>query len=65
MRDSPDMAGEVFAASFTRRTVDLPYMVGSINGIAERCAIHLIWQVIRTQRHSYDATLICLVWQAT
>jgi hypothetical protein len=35
MCDSPDMAGDLFAASLTRRAVDLPYKAGSIMGIAD------------------------------
>ena len=35
MRNSPDMAGDLFAASLTRRAVDLPYKAGSIMGIAD------------------------------
>ena len=62
MRDSPDMAGDLFAASLTRHAVDLPYKAGSTIGITERCASHPKGQVIRTQRHSNDATLTCLIY---
>ena len=35
-------------------------MAGSINGIAERCAIHLKRQVIYMRRHPHNALLTCL-----
>ena len=35
VRDSPEMPGNTYAASFTRRAVDLPYMAGNMIGIAD------------------------------
>ena len=35
MHDSPEMVGDTYAASLTRRAVDLPYKAGSIMGIAD------------------------------
>ena len=35
MHNSPKKSGDVHAASFTRRVVDLPYMAGNMIGIAD------------------------------
>jgi hypothetical protein len=35
MRDTPDMAGDIYEASLTQRAAELPYMAGSIVCIAD------------------------------
>ena len=53
MHESPDMAGDAFAASLTRRTVDLPYMAGSIKSIADVMRDSPDWKVnIRSVTHT-------------
>jgi hypothetical protein len=64
MRDSPDMAGDTRAASLVRHTVDLPYKVGSIMGIADAmCDSPDMTGDIYSQRHLHDAQLTCLIRQ--
>ena len=53
MHEPPDMAGDAFAASLTRRTVDLPYMAGSIKSIADVMRDSPDWKVnIRSVTHT-------------
>jgi hypothetical protein len=52
MHNSPKKSGDVHAASFTRRVVDLPYMAGNMIGIA-----HAMHDSPETVGDTYAASL--------